>query len=107
MFENIAENKKFEEERKTVSIDFDETFTTDPIAWLKVIDILKKSGFNVICCTARFPHEYPEDLEILERNGIEIYFASRNSKKEYLESKGVNVDIWIDDNPFSVLNNIN
>lgn len=91
------------ERKKTVSIDYDETFNVDPILFLKIIDLFRKSGFNVICCTVRSNHEREEGFDILENNGVKCYFTNHVQKNEYLKNEGINVDIWIDDDPASII----
>lgn len=108
----LDHNNEFEkyskafDEQLIVSIDFDDTFSTNPIVWLRVVLLLKNSGFNVVCCTSRYENEYPEDLDILINNGIDVYYTGRKAKDEFLQEKGIKVDIWIDDNPFAILNDI-
>lgn len=107
MLEGSCESEREEwrfDIKKVVSIDYDHTFSTDPITWLKVINILRKSNFNVICCTSRYPNESPEDFDILKKNDVKCYFTSREAKKDFLERQGINVDIWIDDEPYGILN---
>lgn len=91
------------EKTKIVSIDYDETFNLNPILFLKIIDLFKKSGFKVICCTFRSESERDEGFDILENNNVKCYFTNQVSKNEYLKSKGINVGIWIDDDPYSIV----
>lgn len=106
MFEqndNFNQYAKAFDDPLIVSIDFDETFSTNQIAWLKVINVLKSSGFKVICCTSRYYSESPEELDILKNNDVKCYFTCGEPKEEYLLKKGVKVNIWIDDNPSAIL----
>lgn len=105
MFEEIRDipfSKAFEN-KKTVSIDYDETFNIDPILFLKVISLFQKAGFNVICCTFRYEEEKDDGFELLINAGVKCYFTGRIKKEKYLKAKGIDVDIWIDDDPSSII----
>jgi len=77
----------------TVAIDYDETFTTCRKTWTAVIELLRQSGANVICISARFPN-----CPIPDFPG-QVYYACGQLKGEYAEDNGIKVDVWIDDWP--------
>jgi hypothetical protein len=76
-----------------ICIDYDDTFTTDPITWTKIIELLRASGHNVFCISLRFPN-----VPITGFPG-EVYYACGQHKWEFAEAAGLTVDIWIDDWP--------
>lgn len=83
-----------------ICIDYDGTYTCDPIFWDKVITLAKRHGHDVICATMR--HENDEGADVREMLGHQvsnIYFTSRRAKQPALESVGVKPDIWIEDCP--------
>jgi len=90
---------------KVIAIDFDETISDNEHAWLLVMQLLERQGYHVVVCTWRLPTYYPEDLQFLVDKGFKVYYTSLQAKHEYMKSQGVNVAIWIDDNPFAILNN--
>lgn len=92
------------EKRKVVGVDFDETISDNPPAWLKVMASLEMSGYQVVVVTWRSPTTYPEDLQFLVDKGYKIYYTSFTAKRKYMLEQGVDVSIWIDDNPWAVEN---
>jgi phosphoglycolate phosphatase-like HAD superfamily hydrolase len=92
-------------EPKIVAFDFDETISDNETLWLQVMLALEKGGYHVVVCTWRTPTTYPEDLKFLVDRGFKVYYTSGQAKQTYMESKGIKVSIWIDDNPFAILNN--
>lgn len=87
----------------TFSFDFDDTISRDPVAFLHMMNYLQGRGHNVIVCTARLKEVYPEDLQFLIDKGYKVYWSEHKSKKDYLESLGIHVNVWIDDCPEAVL----
>lgn len=76
-----------------VAIDFDNTFTANPNAWKKVIEILEASGATVICISSRFPNVPIWGIP------VPIYYSCGQLKWEFAHERGIEVDIWIDDIP--------
>lgn len=87
----------------TIAIDFDNTFTADPVMWSKFIRDARTAGHRVVCVTSRRQTTQNNTLldEMFKRHGIEIatWFTSLASKTWYMQQVGVKVDIWIDDDP--------
>lgn len=92
------------ERAKVVAVDFDETISDDPAAWLSVMRTLETFGYTVVVCTWRFPHTAPEELQFLVDKGYKIYYTGLRAKKPFMAAQGIDVAIWIDDNPFAILN---
>lgn len=91
-------------EPKVIAIDFDETISDNEQAWLAVMLLLEKQGYHVVVCTWRFPTTHPEDLQFLVDNGYAVFYTSLQCKQDYMAAQGIKVDIWIDDNPWAILN---
>ncbi len=86
-----------------IAIDYDKTFTTDPDMWCKVIIILEDAGHDVVCVSSRF-NNY-ENMEELGHNlprHMNIVFCDHNAKAEVMKKRGTPVDIWIDDDPYTI-----
>ncbi len=87
----------------TIAIDFDGTFTEAPELWEKFIHIAQQDGHDVVCVTAR--RNTYENQELLERAfahfhlALPTVFCNLGSKLDEMKKQGVKVDIWIDDNP--------
>ncbi|QNN99958.1 hypothetical protein phiPsa267_104 [Pseudomonas phage phiPsa267] len=90
---------------KIVAFDFDETISDNEPLWLQVMLALEKGGYHVVVCTWRTPTTYPEDLKFLVDRGFKVYYTSGQAKQDYMAKQGIRVDIWVDDNPFAILNN--
>lgn len=87
-----------------ICIDYDKTYTLDTGFWDGFIALSKQNGVSVICCTLR--HEDGEG-DAVKRDLLDkvdaIYFTARQAKQGYLQSIGVNPDVWIDDSPYWIL----
>ena len=93
------------DEQKTIGIDFDETISDNPAVWTFVMKALEQAGYRVVVVTWRYPTSWPEELQFLVDKGYKIYYTSREAKDDYMKQKhGIKVHIWIDDNPFAILN---
>jgi hypothetical protein len=93
------------EDKKVISIDYDETFSLDINVFLNVAKLFESAGFKVICCTCRNKKFKDEKLQFIEDSGIECYFTSGIAKREYLLKRGIIVSIWIDDDPKTIISN--
>jgi hypothetical protein len=76
-----------------VCVDYDDTFSTNPELWTKIIEMMREAGAHVFCISLRFPN-FP-----IGNFPGEVYYASGQLKWEFAESLGLKVDIWIDDWP--------
>lgn len=93
------------EEKKVISIDYDETFSLNIDLFLNAAKLFESAGFKVICCTCRNSKFKDEKLQFIEDSGIECYFTSGMAKKDFLLKQGIVVSVWIDDDPKTIINN--
>ena len=89
-----------------ISLDYDNTYTRDPVYWNQFIDLSARSGHSVYCVTMRYNHQWEAD-EVINSIGLKIgkdncYFTNRKNKKEFMFGKNISIDVWIDDNPFFI-----
>lgn len=82
----------------TIAIDYDDTYTADPMLWARFIGDANRSGHTVVCVTARrekpdFTREPPLPAD------LPIVCAGQEWKKHAAAKAGFNVNIWIDDIP--------
>lgn len=101
----LAAMRQQHERQINISVDYDETITTNPQGWLKIMELLHELGMTVYVVTyrhARLEEEF--DLEYLKHfDFIEgLIFTGRSGKKKFCEDLGINIDIWIDDNPITI-----
>lgn len=89
---------------KVVAFDFDETISDNPEAWLAVMTLLERHGYHCVVVTWRSSDTYPEDLQFLVDKGFAVFYTSLQAKRQYMKEQGIDVAIWIDDNPWAVDN---
>lgn len=84
-----------------IALDFDETYTADPVLFTQFAALARKAGHTVIVATMRYEHEGDEVSK--ELGWLPIHFTGRKAKRQFLASKGIHPDVWIDDNPAWIL----
>jgi hypothetical protein len=89
--------------QKVIGVDFDDTISTNELGWLKVLALFEQLGYIVYIVTYRAAHEWPEDMDYLREKGYKVFCTNRMSKREFMKEKGLDVDIWIDDNPEGII----
>ena len=95
--DQIDRNLKRNTKRLIISLDYDYTYTEDPILWNTFLSVAKDRGHQVYVVTMRYPEE-PIDDEVA-RFVDGVIYTSRKAKKAYVALKDIHIDIWIDDNP--------
>jgi hypothetical protein len=82
-----------------IAVDFDETFTDDPLLWGAFIQQAKARLHHVMFVTFRSDKGDNSDIFAeAEALGIEVIFTSGRQKQHVVEA-----DIWIDDQPQTVV----
>lgn len=81
-----------------IALDYDDTYTRDPLGWLTVVTFMKSKGHEFICCTMRTPGE-AHNLHAPLREVMPVHCTSRKAKQAFLADLGIYPDVWIDDNP--------
>ena len=84
-----------------LGIDYDDTYTRDPIFWIDFIKSAQARGHLVYVVTWRYPDECDDLCPELVRVADGIYPTSRIAKFTYMYSQGIRIDVVIDDNPNS------
>lgn len=93
-----------------IAMDYDETFNADKQMWATIIKFMIANGCDVRFVT--FRHEHPatfsnEDiLQDSDKLNIPIIFCEGVQKRAVTERKGFNPDIWIDDSPEFIPNEV-
>lgn len=100
MFENVFPPKEEAKRKVRVAIDFDGTITADYHTWIPLIRVMQLAGWEPAIVTWRPSSVHEEIDEFLSELAIPIpvVFCNGCAKRECY-----NADIWIDDNPSSVL----
>ena len=85
-----------------LALDYDGTYTKDPVMWQAIIPVFRAAGHEVFCCTMRTPKEVSSmDPNLLKH--VQVITTSRAAKGPFMEALGIPVDIWIDDNPMFIV----
>lgn len=71
-----------------IALDYDKTYTADPVLWNDFIQSAQDRGHVVKIVTMRRPDE------VIIEPPVEVVYTSRKAKATI-----VNADIWIDDSP--------
>ena len=90
-----------------IALDYDGTYTRDPILWDQFIQNAQASGHEVVLATMRYENGI-EDIEvkrIFEPLDVQMIFTGRQAKHNFLAQMGVFPKIWIDDNPAWIYQN--
>jgi hydroxymethylpyrimidine pyrophosphatase-like HAD family hydrolase len=82
-----------------LALDYDETYTRDPIFWDAVIKLAIQRGHSVICATMRHEHEGAEVIRDLGDQVEAIVFTGRKAKHGAVHAAGFMPSVWIDDSP--------
>jgi len=79
-----------------ISLDYDRTYTADPELWDAFIALAQSRGHTLICITMRTnPFAF----------SIPVYCTAGIAKVPWAEQHGIKVDIWIDDQPWRLIEN--
>lgn len=87
-----------------ISLDYDNTYTTDPAMWDAIVGMMKRYGHKVYVVTMRTPEEGEEVTRYLGDKVEAIICTSRKGKMDYVQKLNLSIDIWIDDMPWFILN---
>ena len=86
-----------------IGLDYDDTFTRDPIGWAAMASFMRQRGHKVYLVTWRDAEETNEDIQTLTKNLDGVYFTSRTGKERFMYAQGIRIDVWIDDNPRAII----
>jgi len=86
-----------------IALDYDHTFTEDPQVWYNAMMIMKQAGHTVVGVTMRYPAEASGMDMRYDHVCSKIFFTGRRGKKQFMNEQGLNVDVWIDDQPMWIL----
>jgi hydroxymethylpyrimidine pyrophosphatase-like HAD family hydrolase len=82
-----------------LALDYDETYTRDPIFWDAMIKLAIQRGHSVICATMRHESEGAEVIRDLGDQVETIIFTGRKAKFGAVYAAGYMPSVWIDDSP--------
>lgn len=82
-----------------IALDYDGTYTADPALWDAFIRSARQRNHQVHLVTMRHESEPVRLGEQVDR----VHYTDRKAKLQYMASKGIEVQIWIDDQPRFIL----
>jgi hypothetical protein len=85
---------------QSIALDYDDTFTSDPGLWRMFVAACQARGHTVYIVTARYENNVA-DIEV-NLPGLEIMASGGMPKRDFCSSKGIEIDIWIDDMPWLI-----
>lgn len=90
------------ETRMKISIDYDDTYTRDPLLWNWFAQQALDRGHQVYCVSARSVRDMDEPKMTIGRViGPENCFGTNLKPKKVfmLDAHRIKIDVWIDDTP--------
>jgi hypothetical protein len=100
--------KEKREKNLTVALDYHDTYSADPKFWDTFIYMCWMRKWDVLCVTHATDKDELDDLYssigkvIGKKNVIE---TKGQAKLPYCEKHGIDIDIWIDNNPIHIIEN--
>ena len=85
-----------------IALDYDETYTRDPLFWDGFCRNAKTHGHTVYCVTMRYREE-SGGMESIASVVHSVFFTGRKAKQKYMYDKGIRIDVWIDDSPHFIV----
>lgn len=83
---------------KVIALDYDGTYTDNPVLWDQFILNAQSHRYHVVIVTMRYETErIPHPIM------VDVYYTNRKAKKPFMLALGVNPAIWIDDTPEALL----
>lgn len=86
-----------------IALDYDKTYTADPNAWRNIINFLignNRATIHIV--TSRDDRDTVEDTEWFKAGNIPVVYCDYKAKRQVCEERGIQIDIWIDDNPYFI-----
>lgn len=82
-----------------IALDYDGTFTEDPELWRTLVSHARMRGHEVYVVTMRHEHEGEAVKRQLSLFVDQIVFTGRKAKRRHMDFLGIEIDVWIDDEP--------
>jgi len=88
-----------------IALDFDDTYTRDPVMWDDFIDTTKQRGHDIRIVTFRKKNMSDPALDYLAQK-IPVIFTEYTQKRTFCNRLGWLVVVWIDDSPEFIVDTI-
>jgi hypothetical protein len=89
-----------------IALDYDGTFTEDRGFWTEFISRAQDRGHTIHIVTFRTKgiDDIPEEQELKSWMDVETVYTDRNAKRRFCDEQGLQIDVWIDDQPELIVN---
>lgn len=84
-----------------IGIDFDGTYAAKPEFFRALVALAKDHGITPYVITQRCAM-FRDEVRSVVGLDIEVIWASGQTKEDAARRAGVEIDVWMDDNPLSV-----
>jgi hypothetical protein len=78
-----------------IALDYDGTYTADASLWEAFVELAINRGHEVHLVTMRYKNEPVSVTPLITA----IHYTDRKAKRPYMQERGYNVQVWIDDTP--------
>ena len=82
-----------------IALDYDGTYTADPELWDRFVAQARSRFHQVHIVTMRAECEAVRLSCDVDR----VHYTDRSAKRQFMQARGLNVQIWIDDMPDFIL----
>ena len=92
----------------TFALDYHNTYSADPKFWNVFIELVRLRKDKLYCVTHHTGEKQNQDLldSIGKVIGKEnVIFTMGKAKMDFVKQMGINIDIWIDNNPIHIIEN--
>jgi hypothetical protein len=87
-----------------IAIDYDCTYTIDPLLWDSFIFLAQQRGHTVYCVTARNEKYGGQQVKDALQHIVDgIYFTDNMPKRSFMQNLGIFVGVFIDDQPEGIV----
>jgi hypothetical protein len=83
-----------------IAIDYDGTWDRDHAMWVLLAHMMQSNGHEVYIVTMRKDDRANEIRQLL--TGLQVINTSQCAKADAMAKLGINIDVWIDDEPLSI-----
>lgn len=84
-----------------IAVDYDRTYTADAKLFQAFILMAQALGHEVFIVTMR--REGSEAIGHAIPGNPLVYYTERQAKRGYMRREGIEIDVWVDDDPVAIL----
>ena len=79
-------------------LDYDGTVSAEKHGFMQFCKLMRSLGHKVYITTMRYPSECIEIFQQWSQHVDGVFATGREAKKPWMDAKGIDIHIWIDDN---------